>query len=146
MARVRADYLQDEMAWEKCSNSLNAGSRIYSYRVDYLHGNTFKVAGGVTRTDKKLEEAAKPMPKKEVESVTIERSSNITLDRMDMRFEIDPVFSHYQARFDSSKDMLLASVSTGPGLQLLFGRQSLAEKAPAPRPLALRLGEQFEPG
>ena len=37
--------------WKNISTTLNAGARIYGYRVDQAHQAVFKILGGLTRAD-----------------------------------------------------------------------------------------------
>lgn len=37
-------------AWKHISATLDAGSKIYGFRVDLVHQTTFKVLGGLHRT------------------------------------------------------------------------------------------------
>lgn len=42
----------EESAWQKASASLDASAKIYGYRVDCVHSDTFRFLGGLNRTDK----------------------------------------------------------------------------------------------
>jgi condensin complex subunit 2 len=44
-------YKNEESAWHKASASLDASAKIYGYRVDCVHSDTFKFLGGLNRTD-----------------------------------------------------------------------------------------------
>jgi condensin complex subunit 2 len=46
---------KDESSWQKASASLDASAKIYGYRVDSVHSETFKFLGGLSRTDMKEE-------------------------------------------------------------------------------------------
>ncbi len=47
----------EETAWQKASASLDASAKIYGYRVDCVHSDTFRFLGGLNRTDiKEIEE------------------------------------------------------------------------------------------
>ena len=43
--------LEGDRSWKKLSSALEAGAKIYGYRVDSVHSETFKILGGLTRTD-----------------------------------------------------------------------------------------------
>ena len=43
----------EESAWQKASASLDASAKIYGYRVDSVHSDTFKFLGGLNRTENK---------------------------------------------------------------------------------------------
>ena len=42
----------EESAWQKASASLDATAKIYGYRVDSVHSETFKFLGGLNRNKK----------------------------------------------------------------------------------------------
>ena len=44
----------EESAWQKASASLDANAKIYGYRVDSVHTETFKFLGGLNRNKKEL--------------------------------------------------------------------------------------------
>ncbi len=43
--------LEGDRSWKKLSSALEAGAKIYGYRVDSVHSETFKILGGLSRTD-----------------------------------------------------------------------------------------------
>ena len=49
----------DESAWQKASASLDASAKVYGYRVDSVHSETFKFLGGLNRNKKDEEEKEK---------------------------------------------------------------------------------------
>ena len=44
----------EESAWQRASASLDATAKIYGYRVDSVHTETFKFLGGLNRNKKEL--------------------------------------------------------------------------------------------
>ena len=44
----------EESAWQKASASLDATAKIYGFRVDSVHTETFKFLGGLNRNKKDL--------------------------------------------------------------------------------------------
>jgi condensin complex subunit 2 len=40
-----------EMSWFKASAGMDASSKIYGFRVDQVHSETYKVHGGLHRSD-----------------------------------------------------------------------------------------------
>ncbi len=40
-----------EMSWFKASAGLDASAKIYGFRVDQVHSETYKVLGGLHRSD-----------------------------------------------------------------------------------------------
>jgi len=41
----------EETSWQKASASLDASAKIYGFRVDSVHSETFKFLGGLNRAD-----------------------------------------------------------------------------------------------
>ena len=37
--------------WKKVSSTLEAGSKVYGYKVDKIHKDTYRILGGINRTD-----------------------------------------------------------------------------------------------
>ena len=48
--------LNEETSWQKASASLDASAKIYGFRVDSVHTETFKFLGGLSRADIKEED------------------------------------------------------------------------------------------
>ena len=44
---------KEETSWQKASASLDASAKIYGFRVDSVHTETFKFLGGLSRADNK---------------------------------------------------------------------------------------------
>ena len=44
----------EESAWQRASASLDATAKIYGYRVDSVHTETFKFLGGLNRNKKEI--------------------------------------------------------------------------------------------
>ena len=44
----------EESAWQRASASLDATAKIYGYRVDSVHTETFKFLGGLNRNKKEM--------------------------------------------------------------------------------------------
>ena len=40
-----------DSSWKKLSQTLDAGAKIYGFRVDSVHNETYKVLGGLNRTE-----------------------------------------------------------------------------------------------
>jgi condensin complex subunit 2 len=47
---------KEETSWQKASASLDASAKIYGFRVDSVHTETFKFLGGLSRADNKEED------------------------------------------------------------------------------------------
>jgi condensin complex subunit 2 len=46
----------EESAWQKASASLDASAKIYGFRVDCVHSDTFRILSSLNRTDIKSQE------------------------------------------------------------------------------------------
>ena len=101
----------EESAWQRASASLDATAKIYGYRVDSVHTETFKFLGGLNRNKKELnlkedneeevqEEIIEDNTKKK-EKVrrgvnTLETNINkLNLTKYDLETEVDPLFSPF---------------------------------------------------
>ena len=42
----------EETSWQKASASLDASAKIYGFRVDSVHSETFKILGGLNRNER----------------------------------------------------------------------------------------------
>jgi len=40
---------KDETSWIRMGDALGAGAKIYGFRVDNVHGETYRVLGGLNR-------------------------------------------------------------------------------------------------
>lgn len=47
---------REETSWQKASASLDASAKIYGFRVDSVHSETFKFLGGLSRADNFVKE------------------------------------------------------------------------------------------
>lgn len=43
--------MNGDNSWKKLSQTLDAGAKIYGFRVDSVHNETYKVLGGLNRTE-----------------------------------------------------------------------------------------------
>lgn len=55
----------DETSWQKTSASLDASAKIYGYRVDLVHTETFKMLGGLDRAKEKADEKNEENPEED---------------------------------------------------------------------------------
>lgn len=90
---LAADYgnMEVEDSWIRASSDLDVSSKIYSLRVDNLHGESLRVAGGVGRTEKASKEKEKepvlllPADGDNPRAKTLERNvAGITLTKFDL--------------------------------------------------------------
>ena len=123
------DYMSEMMRNKKASEmdnfqaascALDASAKIYAYRVDSVHSDTLKLAGGVGKTaqeqeeqnkaqsadGKTIEDSGAPNDKKEKrrrkDKPTIEKNlSAINCSKFDLEFDVDPLFKKTSAQFDS---------------------------------------------
>lgn len=109
--------------FQAASCALDASAKIYGYRVDALHSDTLRLAGGVGKTVEEAgvvaggasgegnedgpgvegeDGAQKKVRKKRAAGATIEKNLNsINLSKFDLEFDVDPLFKKTSAQFDS---------------------------------------------
>ena len=108
----------EESAWQKASASLDASAKIYGFRVDSVHTETFKFLGGLNRNKKELnikdenneneenqeeEEKTKKKEKLKRGINTLETNINkLNLSKYDIDSEVDPLFSVMTSKFNES--------------------------------------------
>ena len=105
----------EESAWQKASASLDVSAKVYGYRVDSVHSETFKFLGGLNRNkkeeeekeEKKEEEKENEENKKENKirrgQNTLETNINkLNLTKYDLETEVDPLFSIMTSKFNES--------------------------------------------
>ena len=106
----------EESAWQRASASLDVSAKVYGYRVDSVHSETFQFLGGLNR-NKKGGEEQKENPEEEKENgeekkntVKIRRGQNtletnlnkLNLTKYDLDTEVDPLFSIMTSKFNES--------------------------------------------
>jgi len=134
-----------EMNFQRASCTLDASVMIYSSRVDSVHKETFKVLGGLSRSDadkKKDKEGdegesgdegedngadgdnkAKKKRARKAHSTTLEtRPIQLNVKRIEMEVEVDPLFQKTTAAFDEggAKGLLLNNLSVYGGCNIAF--------------------------
>lgn len=128
----------EETYWQKASASLDASAKIYGFRVDSVHSETFKFLGGLSRNEKTNEinnEAGdldnENNDKKEKDKrankhngfSTLEKDvKKINLTKYDLEFEIDPLFKSMTAKFNESgaRGLLLNNFPLDDNLDVLL--------------------------
>ena len=97
------------------SLTLDASTKIYAYRVDSIHTDTLKMAGGLGRTqvkekeknEEEVEDAAEPGSRKKKKIKKTARIctnlKNINISQFDVDYEIDPLFTKQTSMFDESR-------------------------------------------
>lgn len=132
-----------ETNFQKASCTLEAGVKIYSYRVDSVHSEAYKVLGGLNRTsnsDKDSNgcseegdsrrvaeeegEARKEHHKKtSASSVSLEPSFDaLNVKKFDVAFTVDPLYHQTSAQFDEggAKGLLLNTLSVYDDCRIVF--------------------------
>ena len=105
----------EESAWQRASASLDATAKIYGYRVDSVHTETFKFLGGLNRNKKDLNakeendelgqdnDISKKKEKVKRGVNTLETNiRKLNLDKYDIDSEVDPLFSVMTSKFNES--------------------------------------------
>ena len=127
----------EESSWQKASASLDASAKIYGYRVDSVHNETFKFLGGLSRADKNGAEdenednnnneeekkAKKDKLSRHEGYSTLEKDiKKLNLIRFDLEFEVDPLFKSMTAKFNEAgaKGLLLNNLPIDENLDVLL--------------------------
>jgi condensin complex subunit 2 len=125
----------EESSWQKASASLDASAKIYGYRVDSVHSETFKFLGGLARADKDAEaeveeggneEKAKAKKEKMMRHEgysTLEKDvKKLNLIKYDLEFEVDPLFKSMTAKFNEAgaRGLLLNNLPLDENLDVLL--------------------------
>ena len=117
----------EESSWQKASASLDATAKIYGFRVDSVHSETFKFLGGLNRNKKDIsgKESNIESNNNELNSDTkkkdkIRRGINtleenvkkLNLTKYDIDSDVDPLFSVMTSKFNENtiKGMLLNTI------------------------------------
>ncbi|MCQ2819152.1 MAG: hypothetical protein MJ252_17960 [archaeon] len=136
------DFLQDitnivgsneENAWQKASASLDATAKIYGYRVDSVHTDTYKILGGLNRNELKEEEDEnndgdnpEAKAKKEKKSGnkgvnTLEKDhKKLDLKKFHLDYDVDPLFKTMTAKFadTGAKSLLLNALPLNENMDI----------------------------
>ena len=150
------DLIQEEGAvrrtnFQKASVTLDAGVKIYSYRVDSVHMETFKMLGGLGRAGIDGVEGgegaggaelgdggvgAKSLKKKRrgdlQPEATLESSLEaLNVKKFDLAFAVDPLFHKTSAQFDEggAHGLLLNNLSVYKGCNIVFDSMDVPERA-----------------
>jgi len=144
--------------FQRASCTLEAGIKIYSYRVDSVYTETFKLMGGLNRTSKHSGQADKPdgeaddavegtdgpsVKKKEKTSKRVVAAgtkfiepnlANLNYKKLELAFDVDPLFHQTSAKFDEggAKGLLLHNLSVQHGLSLVLDSSDARRPVTAP--------------
>ncbi|KAG6546966.1 hypothetical protein Mapa_011582 [Marchantia paleacea] len=136
--------------FQMASCTLETGVKIYSYRVDSVHSEAYKLMGGLSRNvnDSSRTEASNkshnenendcnqesnPMatgPRK-VTGTTLESSYEaLNAKKIDVAFNVDPLFHQTSAQFDEGGacGLLLNNLSVYRGCEIVFDSHEVPEK------------------
>ena len=123
------DYMTEMMKSKKSSEldnfqaascALDASAKIYAYRVDGVHSDTLKLAGGVGKSIEEGKEnqaedndngepngqddgeIEKKKSKRKKRAATVEKNlNNLDINKFDLEFDVDPLFKKTSTQFDS---------------------------------------------
>ncbi|EDQ86567.1 uncharacterized protein MONBRDRAFT_28164 [Monosiga brevicollis MX1] len=148
------DYMNDVMQtrhgemtnFQIASCTLDASVKIYSYRIDSIHSEAYKVLGGIargeTRGDDDEEDAdledgqggeegenAKKRRKKRATNTLEKNPQVLNVKKFDLAFDVDPLFKHMSAAFDEggARGLLLNHLNTRDDGALLFDSHDTAQ-------------------
>ena len=124
----------EESAWQKASASLDATAKIYGFRVDSVHSETFKFLGGLNRNKKDEknenngENPEEILQTKKTEKIrkglnTLETNINkLNLTKYDIDNEVDPLFSVMTSKFNesSARGLLLNTIPLDENLNYIL--------------------------
>ena len=144
--------------FQRASCTLEAGIKIYSYRVDSVYTETFKLMGGLNRTSKRDGQAddqdveadapedgadGPSVQKKEKTSKRVAASAGtafleanpaaLSLKKLELAFDVDPLFHRTSAKFDEggAKGLLLHNLPVQHGCALVFDSSDAERPAAA---------------
>ncbi|XP_045608820.1 condensin complex subunit 2 [Procambarus clarkii] len=102
--------------FQVASCTLDASTKIYAYRVDSVHTDTLKMAGGLGRTQDKEKnkedddmniedgvEGDKKKRKVKKKAVVETNLKNINVAKFDLEFDVDPLFKKTTSQFDEGR-------------------------------------------
>ena len=120
----------EDSSWQKASASLDASAKIYGFRVDAVHTDTFRFLNGLSRNDIKQEEKieeTKEVDKKEEGSVNVmmchlEDEGKLQIKKSELDYNVDPLFRNLAKKFtgDNTKEMLMTVLPVNNNLDILL--------------------------
>ena len=146
--------------FQRASCTLEAGIKIYSYRVDSVYTETFKLMGGLNRSSKRdgqgeeqdeeagaTEDGPSVQKKEKTKRAAAagmafleSNPANLSLKKLEVAFDVDPLFHRTSAKFDEggAKGLLLFNLPVQHGCALVFdssdAERPAAVQAPAAAP------------
>lgn len=121
----------EETGWQKASASLDATAKIYGFRVDNIHSETYKIIGGLSRKDEPDEQDIDnegKEDKKEKKRITIAENTleknpdKLKIEKEELLYNVDPLYSVMTSKFadTGAKAMLLNSVPIDTNLNVIL--------------------------
>ncbi|DBA88599.1 TPA: hypothetical protein ACH3X1_004246 [Trebouxia sp. C0004] len=150
-----SDEERGQTNFQRASCTLDAGVKIYSYRVDSVHNSIYKTLGGLSRTagPSQQDDAGKTEGGEEIDSesgprkrrgtgadqvadpsATLEANvENLNVKKFDLTFAVDPLFHKTSAQFDEggAKGLLLNNLSVYHGCEIVFDSSEVPDQAMA---------------
>lgn len=136
----------EESAWQKASASLDATAKIYGFRVDSVHSETFKFLGGLNRNKKELnikegnneenvEEVEENKKKEKIRRGVNTLETNIkklNLSKYDIDSEVDPLFSVMTSKFNesSARGLLLNTIPLDENINYILESKKVETENP----------------
>lgn len=110
--------------FQLASNTLDTSVKIYSYRVDSVHTDTYRVLSGLNRTKNKQidtesgegegepneqqQQKEKTKKRKNVSTAnTLDSLTNLNAKKLDMEYSVDPLFHKTSAAFDEVSTIII---------------------------------------
>lgn len=134
----------EESAWQRASASLDVSAKVYGYRVDSVHSETFQFLGGLNRNkkvdnkekenaeeEKEIEEEKKNNVKVRRGQNTIETNLNkLNLTKYDLDTEVDPLFSIMTSKFNeiNANGLLLNTIPLDDRLNYILESKKVDDK------------------
>lgn len=112
--------------------TLDASTKIYAYRVDSVHDETFKVLGFMNRSGpRQPEELAREGEDYNLEATLESSFDAITNKQLDEDVAVDPLFHKTSAQFDASgaSGLLLNNLSVYNGCEIVFDSAEVPQSA-----------------
>jgi len=146
---IKEDDPNKHTNFQRASVTLDAGVKIYSYRVDSVHTETFKILGGLGRAAGPGEEGEGELGDGGVEGENVSPSKRkrrgelnpeatleptleaLNIKKFDLAFAVDPLFHKTSAQFDEggAKGLLLNNLSVYRGCEIVFDSMDVPEAA-----------------
>ncbi len=134
----------EESSWQKASASLDATAKIYGFRVDSVHSETYKFLGGLNRNKKdsnlknndemqdELDETKKKEKIKRGVNTLETNIKKLNLSKYDIESEVDPLFSIMTSKFNesSAKGLLLNTIPLNENLNYILESKKEDDEIP----------------